>query len=218
MYRRISAMSMLRELPEMEVKINSSELSLTNMNMAQSLFKKEAFTREKKKEILLRLENKSSNDAKKIVASFSSQPMVSEVKIVVTEDVQAKLEKLKGLLAHSSPGISTGELIDKLCDLGLGKWSPAQKSVRVKQVPVSKQVENSRYISARTRKELWQKAKSKCKNCGSQYALEVDHKKPVALGGVSELENLRLLCKSCNQRAAIATFGVAKMEKYLGTA
>ena len=67
-YRRISAMRMLRELPEMEEKISSGELSLTNMNMAQSLFKKEIFTREKKKEILQNLENKSAKDAKKIVA------------------------------------------------------------------------------------------------------------------------------------------------------
>ena len=89
------------------------------------------------------------------------RPLLNEVKIVVTEEVQEKLEKLKGLLAHASPGISTSELIDKLCELGFEKWNPAQKNVRVKQVPVSKQVEKPRYISSSTRKELWQKAAGK---------------------------------------------------------
>ncbi len=214
-FRRISAMRMLRELPEMEEKLNSGELSLSNVNMAQSLFKKEAFTREKKKEILLELENKSAKEAKKIVASFLVQPVMNEVKIVVSEEVHAKLEQLKGLLAHASPGISTSELIDKLCDLGLEKWDPAQKNVRPKQVPVMKQGIKPRYISTSTKKELWQKAQSKCENCGSQYALEIDHKRPVALGGSSGAENLRLLCRNCNQRAAIVSFGLQKMEKYL---
>jgi hypothetical protein len=35
----------------------------------------------------------------------------------------------------------------------------------------------------------------------------------VALGGGSNLENLRLLCFHCNQRAAINIFGVKSVQK-----
>lgn len=216
-YRRIGAMRMLKELPEVEEKISSGAISLTNMNMAQNLFRKEQFTHEAKTEILQNLENKSTREAKKIVNSFSRLPAMEEVKITVSEQVQAKLEKLKGLLAHAYPNISSSELIDKLCDLGLEKWDQGAQKTRVKQAHVSPRVmenKNPRYIPASARREVWQRAKSQCENCKSQYALEIEHKIPVAHGGASNPENLKLLCKSCNQRAAIQIFGVRKMEKY----
>lgn len=51
--------------------------------------------------------------------------------------------------------------------------------------------------------------------CPQKTHLEVDHIQPRALGGDSSLENLRLLCKAHNQRAAIRVFGLRKMEKYI---
>ncbi|NUM89291.1 MAG: HNH endonuclease, partial [Bdellovibrionales bacterium] len=62
---------------------------------------------------------------------------------------------------------------------------------------------------------IWQKARSKCENCHSTYALEIDHRIPRAHGGTNDARNLRLLCRSCNQRAAIRVFGLKKMEKHL---
>ena len=40
-YRRLAAMRLLKEIPELEEKINSGSLNLTHMGMAQSLFKRE---------------------------------------------------------------------------------------------------------------------------------------------------------------------------------
>ena len=55
----------------------------------------------------------------------------------------------------------------------------------------------------------------RCENCSSIYALEIDHRIPKALGGKNLRENLRLLCRQCNQRKAIEVFGLNKMERYL---
>lgn len=55
--RRISVMRLLKELPEIEDKISSGELSLSNLNQAQSLFQAEKkfenlYSREQKLEVL----------------------------------------------------------------------------------------------------------------------------------------------------------------------
>ena len=67
----------------------------------------------------------------------------------------------------------------------------------------NKKPKNPRYISKQTRQQLWVKHQGKCQKCKSEHFLQIDHIKPVAFGGESNLENLRLLCHNCNQRAAM---------------
>lgn len=39
-----------------------------------------------------------------------------------------------------------------------------------------------------------------CKECGTDENLTIDHIIPLARGGTNKLENLQVLCKSCNSR------------------
>jgi len=71
---------------------------------------------------------------------------------------------------------------------------------------------HKRRASAQLRYQVWQNAKGRCENCASRWALEIDHITPFAKGGATELKNLRLLCRSCNQRRAIVEFGADKMK------
>lgn len=250
--RRISAMRLLKELPEIETKISEGALTLSHIGKAQSLFQKEKklgkpFTSEQKQQLLSQIENKSVREAEKIVLSLSSSPQtlhterirsvtpeLSEIKFLATEELLAKIEKLKGLLAHSKPQISMTELLHKLCDLGINQWDLANKTVRKQPSPatskkqcVSQSGECANHprkedkkvkrttIPMALKKEVWQKAKSQCENCGSNYALEIDHIKPVALGGDNNRKNLRLLCRQCNQYHAIQKIGMQQMQVYL---
>ncbi len=62
----------------------------------------------------------------------------------------------------------------------------------------------SRYIPAAVRREVWRRDQGCCsyvdrhsgRRCGSRYRLEIDHIVPFALGGATELLNLRLRCKA----------------------
>lgn len=73
----------------------------------------------------------------------------------------------------------------------------------------------SRYISAKTKREVWMKADGKCQRCKSTFALEYDHIVPYAMGGTNTGGNLRLLCRSCNQRHALESYGARKMESWI---
>lgn len=42
----------------------------------------------------------------------------------------------------------------------------------------------------------------RCKSCGSQSNLHIDHKVPLFRGGFNSKRNLQLLCRSCNLRKA----------------
>ncbi len=80
--RRINAMKLLRELPEIEAKITSGELSLTNLAAAQTLFRQEAkldgtISPDAKLEILKAIASKSTREAERILLSYSSAPEVA---------------------------------------------------------------------------------------------------------------------------------------------
>lgn len=236
-WRRINAMKLLREVPQVEEKIESGSISMTHLGVAQSLFKHESkkhdrsFTPEEKLGILEKMENTSTREAQRMAFAMASSPMFAiqdkvrpvsadtvEIKFSAPNELEQKLERLKGLLAHSHPNISMADLIDKLCDLGIDKWDTARKVVKARKAPVAPRTEKAEPsregISAQLRREVWLRDNSQCSNCGSGYALQIDHCKPVAFGGGSNLHNLRLLCRSCNQRAAIENLSFERMEEY----
>jgi hypothetical protein len=152
--RRISAMRLLRELPEMEEKINNGVLTLTNIGLAQNLFRKErnlrAFTKTEKLEIIAKLEKQPRRLAEKVILAESKMPAMLvpdqikaasqdtiEIKFIAPEVLQEKIEHLKGLLSHKKPNLNLAELFDYLCEMGLDKLDPLrqpEKKRRLKTV------------------------------------------------------------------------------------
>jgi len=131
-----------------------------------------------------------------------------ELKFIASSALQKKIENLKGLLAHKYPRLSLGELFERLCDLGLTEWNPAKTAApRKRRVNLQSQ--------SQITKAVFSKAGNSCESCNSSFALEIDHIVPKAKGGKSKKENLRLLCRNCNQRAAIEQFGQQTMDRYL---
>ena len=59
------------------------------------------------------------------------------------------------------------------------------------------------YIPAHTRKLVFIRDKYRCVKCGSREKLEIHHIIPDAKGGSSRLENLQLLCQSCNRKKGV---------------
>lgn len=167
---------------------------------------------------------------------FDSQNHVTDD--VFGEALQMKLKRLREVVAHKHPEISLHKLIEKMADFGLEKWDPLEKAKRALSrqnelvlskapetnsnwndasipAPVRVNQRNNRYIQASIRHAVFARDKGKCQNCGSQRQIEIDHFVPFAKGGNSEVGNLRLLCRACNQRHAINAYGLRKIELFV---
>lgn len=227
--RRIAAMRLVREFPHLMAKVQDGSLNLTTLGMAYRLFRQEKMDGDEKLEILGTIEGKTTREAEKILAGYSSVPIdwgdrfravgedQTEVRFIADDALLAKFEKLRGLLAHSHPGVSLAELLHKVCDVAIERLSPAEKKSPPGSpgAPKKPRIGKSRVIPQVLVREVWQRANGKCQKCGSTYALQVEHCVPFALGGETALDNLRLLCRSCNQRTAIQAYGMDKMRKFL---
>ena len=208
---RIKSMRVLRNFPEIEEKIDSGALNVTNLSLAQRLFLRKkktghAMSPSEKRAILAKIENQSTRAAQKII--FGIEPSLKPNKnaldfnSIEDESLREKLLQLKGRFAHSNPDISLNELLHKMSDIVLDQKFAEPKSPKLDS-------------QAEVHRQVWRRDGGKCTNCGSTHALQIEHKIPKATGGPSTLENLCLLCRSCNQRRAIEFYGLPKMEEYL---
>lgn len=270
-WRRINAVRVTNQLPQLEEKIESGALTLGNLSVASTLFRAESkvggpVTVERKLEVLQAVENKSRREAEKVVQQMALVPPESlklerlkfisdsvEIRFTASAKLGDKMNKIKGLLAHKYPHLDIAGLLEVLCAeflarhdkqlTGHGKeMKPIQSAILSNQVSASPaqprkaalcdapeagqkphssappkplRTSKRKHLPVSLRRQAWQRAHGRCQNCGSEHALEIDHIKPVAKGGADELANLRLLCRPCNQRAAIVKLGFAKMASHL---
>lgn len=215
-YRRVQAMRLMREIPEIESKIEEGSLTLSSLSQAQNYFRKTDTSKEEKKAILEKLENATKSETKKVLNQNTNVRYSFEA----NEQLEQIVERLRGL----NPHLNFDQLMEKICKFALEKTDPLNRAVmkpRATKTQPESNTENvrtsqgqSRYISASVKREVWDEAKGKCQNCGSTFALEFDHIMPFAKGGSNSKENIRLLCRSCNQRKAIEVYGPTKIERH----
>lgn len=64
-----------------------------------------------------------------------------------------------------------------------------------------------RPIPSEIRRHVMERDNFACVECGSDFALSIDHIWPYSKGGTDDPDNLRVLCRSCNSRKGARTDG-----------
>jgi hypothetical protein len=140
------------------------------------------------------------------------------LKLVLDAELLEKLKRIQALRSHADPSLSYVELLKFMADDVLKRLDPIEKAKGKNPLPASEvksprftrvaiPVKIKRFIRIRDKGVCQHKDPVTGKLCESRYFLEIDHIRAVALGGGNEADNLRLLCRSHNARAAVKTFG-----------
>jgi len=209
--RRIHAMRLLREMPELEKKVETGSLSLSVISQARPVIKD--LPTEKKQEVIAKLENCSSRQADRVLAEIApretkeSEKSVDgrnlSVTLILTPELQAKLKQLADLEGTTG----WAELFDRMADKLLKQKAtpttppPAPAVTTTRHVPLPIQ----RFVKARDRHCTYVSPDGKL--CGSTYRLEIEHKIPFGMGGTHAPSNLTLRCRAHNLLAAKQAYG-----------
>lgn len=209
--RRIQAARLIKQHPQVEKKIESGEISLSNAASAQRTFSQNNISDpNKRNEILKQIENKTSKECEKTLLSFlptiplprdSEKPItptMTQLKITVSDETLALLTKARSYLNQYT-----------LNDMALNKLARHAISdierTKFKQRESPKEMREStgRTPTDSQKREVFLRAQGVCEKCGGIFNLQYDHRSPFALGGETLTSNLRLLCFNCNQRSRI---------------
>ncbi len=197
--RRISAARMLKDLPDIEPKIESGELSLMNLVLADKFMKQNDIKEpKKKKEILKQIENLSKRECDQKLFEMSGQARPKLTTLTIKDETFVLLQRVREMCGKY---MNNDELLTVMSEQAIQKIEKEkfkQTSARKSPPPV----EVKRVIPSNLKRIVYLRDK-KCVKCGSTHHLNYDHRKPFALGGKTTLENVRLLCFNCNQRGRI---------------
>lgn len=135
--RRIQAMRLLRELPELHEKIEKGSLNLTHLSQAQSYFQEmkkheTPVMVSKKLELLKTFEGKSSRETERKLLELKAEaqipprerkraisPTQTEVRFVMTDVLKAQLEEVRNLLGVRAIHLTFAELLEEMAKLSL---------------------------------------------------------------------------------------------------
>lgn len=164
-YRRIQSMRLLKTLSEparvqAENKIESGNLSLTNLSLLHGFLKTEkkecqkTYSQDEKMILIQSIENKPKREVERNLAAI--QPAIikkekervisnelTEIKFVADAALMNKLTRIKEVLAHSNPNPSYLDLVHKLADEFLERKDPIQKAKRAENRNLTKAPRNS---------------------------------------------------------------------------
>lgn len=155
-HRRISAMRLLKVVPELEEKLQTGAVSLSTASQVQNFIRAEKritgseASVQELRSLVAAIEGKSSRQTEAMLAARSPQVAMAirerprsidgsnvQVTVVLSAELQEKLQKLRDRFAHQKLNPTLAEQLEMLADFALRKLDPKTTPNRgdsVKQV------------------------------------------------------------------------------------
>jgi 5-methylcytosine-specific restriction endonuclease McrA len=140
---------------------------------------------------------------------------VSRLHVTVSKRFARKLEQAR----DARPDATEEELLEAGLDLLLAQV--AKRRVDVANPRTTPRPSKPEHIPAHVFREVWRRDGGRCQwklangeLCGCTRRLQLDHVTPLAQGGTSTVDNLRVLCQAHNLEAARLVFGDTWMDRY----
>jgi len=139
----------------------------------------------------------------------------------VAEATHDKLRYAQELLGHQVPDGDIPTVLDRALDALIARLERTRFAItdrprRCGATPAP----GSRYIPAHVKRAVVRRDQCRCsfvshsgRRCEARKRLEFDHEVPVARGGESTIDNVRLRCRAHNQYEAERTYGVGFMRR-----
>jgi len=151
--RRINAMRLLKELPQVEEALKDGKLNLSHLSSVQSFFQQErkhqgkTYSPAEKLDLVLRLEGTSQRETEKILVTLSPETAfrahdrvrpISEshhkFEAVIPDRILKKLERVKELASHRLKGGNWAEVLEVMADQTIKALDPIQQSRRRQKI------------------------------------------------------------------------------------
>ena len=234
--QRLKAIELMQDVPVVEERLVSGDLSLSTVAMAQrQILREEKLSNQKvsaakKMEIVESITGKTMAQAEvelfKHLPATASDPRTFErrvaadltrLSLTLPDEVRDMLVRLKEIWSETD----YVEVIKRSLKLALEKVEPTRKTQKI-AVSVKRRGRVT-YYGRHLDQTLWLWAGSRCeyidrktgRRCEARHHLQREHRTPIALGGTNELSNMQLLCRSHNQLRARQAFGDVKIDRYL---
>jgi hypothetical protein len=143
------------------------------------------------------------------------------IKFTMGQEMHDKLRHAQALLRHQVPSGELAEIFDRALDALIERLEKRKFAATSNPRPRRNHASaNPRYIPAAVKQEVWERDGGQCtfvsdsgRRCEERDFLEFDHMDPVALGGQTSAERIRLRCRAHNQLEAERVFGTAFMAR-----
>ena len=139
------------------------------------------------------------------------------LQVTVGQETYDKLRRAQELLGHSIVPGDLAEVFDRALDALIVKLE--KRKFATTEHPRHSKVAKGRHVPADVRRAVRERDGDRCtftseagKRCEERTGLEYDHIVPVARGGPSTVENVRLCCRAHNQHSADREFGKGFMD------
>jgi 5-methylcytosine-specific restriction endonuclease McrA len=139
--------------------------------------------------------------------------------VTVDQETQDLLRYAQSLLGHAVPSGDVATVLKQALGMLVQKLEQ-RKFAKCTRTRPRRSHANGRYVSAEIRRTVWQRDGGQCtfvsekgKRCEARDRLEFDHIDPVARGGQTSADRMRLRCRAHNQYSAECTFGAGFMRE-----